>query len=171
MGGARGESNLTRIVVYSGDGARTLASGGTTVITELRRYRIRPDCLDSWLAFFREAARENERHGSRVEYAGVDTETSTFIWLRSFEDEAHRQTSKDAFYGSDWWTEREASVMSQVLGYDVTFLDAALVRTGGDLSAPAWPAAGDPAGSRADNPPAGWTTSTRRTFAPERGGR
>ena len=30
------------------------------MITELRRYRIKPDRLDSWLAFFAEAAAENE---------------------------------------------------------------------------------------------------------------
>ena len=62
------------------------------MITELRRYRIKPDRLDSWLTFFAEVIRESERHGIRVEYAGVDRETSTFFWLRSFADEADRET-------------------------------------------------------------------------------
>ena len=137
------------------------------MITELRRYRIRPGRMESWLAFFAEAARENERLGSRVEYAGVDTETSTFTWLRSYEDESDRCARKDAFYGSAWWTEREAFAMSHVLEYDVTFLDAVLIRDGGELTAQAWPAPGERAGSRADGPPAGWTTSTRRTFVAE----
>jgi hypothetical protein len=138
------------------------------VITELRRYRIKPDMLESWLAFFAEAARENGRHGIRVEYAGVDRETSTFIWLRSFEDEADRVARKDAFYGSDWWVERETFAMNHVLEYGVTFLDAAIVRAG-DAAAVTWPAAGEPAGSRGDGPPEGWITSTRRTFVRGRG--
>jgi len=134
------------------------------VITELRRYRIRPDRLDSWLAFFAEAARENERHGIRVEYAGVDRETSTFVWLRTFADEPDRVQRKDAFYGSDWWLERETFAMDHVLEYDVTFLDAALVREGGNLAAAPWPAPGDPAGSTPDDPPDGWLRSRRATF-------
>lgn len=42
------------------------------MITELRRYRIKPGCMESWLAFFAGAAREHVRLGIRVEYAGVD---------------------------------------------------------------------------------------------------
>jgi hypothetical protein len=141
--------------------------GGVVVITELRRYRIRPDLLDSWVAFFAEAAAQNERHGIRVEYAGVDRETSTFVWLRSFVDEADRKERKDAFYGSDWWLEHETHAMGHVLEYDVTFLDAMIVRDGSPTAAP-WPATGAPPGSNADGPPDGWTTSTRRTFVPER---
>ena len=136
------------------------------MITELRRYWIKPDRVESWLRFFREAAREQERRGIRVEYAGVDTETGTFTWLRSFADEAARQSQKDDFYGSDWWLRREAFAMSHVLEYDVTFLDAALVRDGADLTAQAWPAPGERAGSRGDSPPDGWTASTRRSFVP-----
>jgi hypothetical protein len=122
--------------------------------------------MDSWLAFFAEAARENERHGIRVEYAGVDRETGTFVWLRSFADEGERERQKGAFYGSSWWTEREAFAMDHVLEYAVTFLDAAIVRDGGELSTLAAPSGGELAGSRGDGPPDGWTTSTRRTFVP-----
>jgi hypothetical protein len=134
------------------------------MITELRRYRIKPDRLESWLAFFLEAAREHEPHGIRVEYAGVDRETSTFTWLRTFEDEADRVARKDAFYGADWWLDREAYAMDHVVEYDVTFLDAFAVREGGGVIAAPWPAAGDPAGSHADGPPDGWTRSSRATF-------
>ena len=56
------------------------------MITELRRYRIKPDRLESWLAFFLEAARQHEPHGIRVEYAGVDRETSTFTWKKASHD-------------------------------------------------------------------------------------
>jgi hypothetical protein len=134
------------------------------VITELRRYRIKPDRLDSWLAFFADVVRESKRRGIRVEYAGVDRETGTFVWLRSFVDEADREARKAAFYGSEWWTERETFAMDHVLEYEVTFLDAAIVRQDGEPTAVAWPASGEPAGSRGDSPPDGWASSTRRTF-------
>jgi hypothetical protein len=134
------------------------------MITELRRYRIKPDRLESWLAFFAEAARENARHGIGVEYAGVDRETSTLVWLRTFADEADRVQRKDAFYGSAWWLEREAFAMDHVLEYEVTFLDAVLVQEGGTLADTPWPAPGDPAGSTPDAPPDGWVRSPRATF-------
>ena len=134
------------------------------MITELRRYRIKPDRLESWLAFFLEAASQHDPHGIRVEYAGVDRETSTFTWLRTFVDEADRVARKDAYYGADWWLEREAYAMDHVLEYDVTFLDAFAIRVGDDVIAAPWPAAGEPAGSHADGPPDGWTRSTRATF-------
>src|SRR3954453_10783368 len=134
------------------------------MITELRRYRIKPGHLDAWIAFFFDAARQHEPHGIRVEYAGVDRETNTFTWLRSFADEADRVIRKDAFYGSDWWRDREASAMDHVVDYDVTFLDAALIRQGGDVAPAPWPASGDPAGSHADSPPDGWVRSSRATF-------
>lgn len=139
-----------------------------TMITELRRYRLKPDMVDSWLAFFQETLAPSDRHGIRVEYAGLDQETSTFVWLRSFADEADRQRRKDAFYGDDWWTAREEFAMSHVLEYDVTFLDAAVVRRGGDLRVERLPASGEAAGSRGDSPPDGWSASARCTFVPDR---
>ena len=137
------------------------------MISELRRYRIKPGRIESWLRFFAEAAAEQQRLGIRVEYVGVDTETNTFTWIRSFDDEASRRSLKDEFYGSAWWQERESVAMDHVLGYDVTFLDAALVRgERGELMAPPWPAPGAPAGSEGDEPPDGWTMSTNRAWVP-----
>src|SRR5512140_1497374 len=98
-----------------------------SMITELRRYRLKPDRVGSWLAFFNETLAHSERHGIRVEYAGLDAETSTFVWLRTFVDEADRVRRKDAFYGDAWWAEREAFAMDHVLEYEVTFLDATIV--------------------------------------------
>jgi hypothetical protein len=137
------------------------------MITELRRSRIKPGRMESWLTFFLEAARRHEPHGIRVEYAGVDRETNTFTWLRSFEDEAKRVARKDTFYGADWWLERESFAMDHVLEYDVTFLDAFAIRDGGAIIPAAWPAGGEPAGSRADGPPDGWVRSSRATFVPD----
>jgi len=102
----------------------------------------------------------------RVEYVGVDRETSTFVWLRSFADERDRVASKSAFYGSDWWREREAFAMDHVLEYEVTFLDAAIVREGGALVDLPFSAGGPPGGSSGDSPPDGWSSSTSRTFVP-----
>jgi hypothetical protein len=139
------------------------------VITELRRYRIAPGRLDSWVEFFSGAVKQHVERGMRVEYAGVDRETSTFVWMRSFADEADRMTSKDGFYGSEWWLEREAFAMDHVLEYEVTFLEATIVREGGRVvDMPVVDAAEEP-GSRSDSPPDGWQASTRRTFVPSRG--
>ena len=134
------------------------------MITELRRYRIKPERLDSWVAFFRDAARENEAGGSQVEFAGIDRETSTFVWLRTYADEGDRETRKAAFYGGDWWVGREAFAMDHVVEYDVTFLETVIHRGGGALEVVAWPPDGERPGNRADGPPDGWTASTRRTF-------
>jgi hypothetical protein len=137
------------------------------VITELRRYRIKPDKLASWVAFFEEAGRRNEAGGSHVEFAGVDPETSTFIWLRTYADEADREARKAAFYGGDWWTQQEAFAMDHVVEYDVVFLETTMHRDGGELVSVPWPVSGERAGSRPDGPPDGWTASTRRTFVRE----
>lgn len=134
------------------------------MITELRRYRLKTGRVESWLRFFEETLAQSERHGIRVEYAGLDAETNTFVWLRSFTDEADRVRRKDAFYGDAWWSEREAVAMDHVLDYEVTFLDAAIVREGGALVSQPVSAAGEAAGSRPDGPPDGWRPSTRRTF-------
>jgi hypothetical protein len=137
------------------------------MITELRRYRIKPGRMASWLAFFQEAASQHDPYGIRVEYAGIDPETNTFTWLRSFADETDRVARKDAFYGADWWLEREAFAMDHVLEYDVTFLDAAVIREGGTVTPVPWPANGERAGSHPDGPPDGWVGSSRATFVPE----
>lgn len=133
------------------------------MITELRRYRIKPGRMDSWRAFFEETCQESLRHGIRVEYAGVDVETNTFIWLRSFDDEADRVAKKAAFYGARWWLDREVGAMDHVVEYEVTFLDAAMVREGGGIVEVSWPAAGARAGSTVDDPPDGWVRSSRAT--------
>jgi hypothetical protein len=57
--------------------------------------------------------------------------------------------------------------MDHVVEYDVTFLEAALHRKGGRLVSVPWPVAGERPGSRADGPPDGWRSSTRRTFVRE----
>ena len=134
------------------------------MITELRRYRIKPGRMDSWRAFFEGAIREHGPHGIRVEYAGVDVETNTFVWLRSFDDEADRVAKKDAFYGSGWWLEREAAAMDHVLEYEVTFLHATTIREGGDITSTEWPAPGAVPGSSGDTPPDGWIRSPRAVF-------
>lgn len=139
------------------------------MITELRRYRLKPDSVASWLAFFEETLVESERHGIRVEYAGLDTETGTFVWLRSFDDEADRVSRKAAFYADGWWAEREAFAMEHIAEYDVTFLDAAVVRQGGELVTVTCPAPGEPAGRRGDSPPDGWSASRRATYLPNEG--
>jgi hypothetical protein len=136
------------------------------MITELRRYRVKPGRMASWLEFFAEAALRNDAGGARVEFAGVDRETGTFIWLRTYADEGDREARKADFYGGDWWGEREAFAMDHILEYEVTFLDATAHRDGGTLTFLAWPIEGERPGGRGDGPPEGWVASTRRTFVP-----
>lgn len=118
------------------------------MITELRRYRIKPDHLEDWVEFFREAGPRNEAGGSVVEFAGIDRETHPFIWLRTDADEADRETCKEAFYGADWWVARETATMDHVVEYDVTFLETVFRREGGTLTEVPWPVPGERAGSR-----------------------
>jgi hypothetical protein len=136
------------------------------MITELRRYRIKRDRMSWWIAFFEEAARRNEAGGSRIEFAGVDRDTSTFVWLRTYADEADRESRKATFYGADWWQENEATAMDNVLEYDVVFLDTVIRREGGAMTILPWSIDGERPGTRPDGPPDGWTVSTRRTFVP-----
>ena len=54
--------------------------------------------------------------------------------------------------------------MDHVLEYEVTFIDAAIVRSGDELLELALDMSSEPAGSRGDSPPDGWQASTRRTY-------
>jgi hypothetical protein len=140
------------------------------MITELRRYRIDPERLDSWLTFFEEAIHEHVRRGIRVEYAGLDRETSTLVWMRSFGSEAERAAQKDAYYGSDWWNDRESFAMGHVIEYEVTFLEALIVREGGDVIPATRHDPADRPGARRDGPPAGWEPSTSQRVVRSRPG-
>ncbi len=141
------------------------------MITELRRYRIKPGRMESWLAFFEEVVAESAVHGIRVEYAGVDPEDGTFVWLRSFDDETDRAGRKAAFYGSAWWHANEARAMSHVEAYQVTFLDAAWVREAGGPSRMQPSGWSGPMDETVDEPPSGWVRSTQVLVVPARPGR
>ena len=80
---------------------------------------------------------------------------------------ADRVRRKEAFYGSSWFLERESFAMGHVLEYDVTFLDATLIRDSGTLRSVSFGEDERP-GSRGDAPPDGWEASTRRTWVPSR---
>ena len=134
------------------------------MITELRYYRIKPERLDAWLAFFAEAARENERYGMPIEFAAVDRDTSTFIYARSFTDEAARQATKAPFYDGPWWLEREEFAMDHVIEYHVEFLDTAIVRRDAGLVDVPVDLAAERPGSRGDEPPTGWVAGAARTW-------
>ena len=131
------------------------------MITELRRYRLKPDRVDSWLAFFEEALRKHEDLAIRAEYGGLDRETSTFVWLRSFEDEEDRVRRKSEYYGTDWWNGIEAFAMSHVIEYEVQFLDAAFIQGPGVLERVALrDPATTPPGANVDGPATGYVRST-----------
>jgi hypothetical protein len=153
--------------IHATMGRSSTATEPPSMITELRRYRIAPGRMDTWLAFFGEVLIESKRHAIRVDYAGVDPETDTFVWLRTFDDEADRVARKRAFYASDWWVERETYAMAHVLEYDVTFLQTAVVREAGNAVPIARPTDGAMPGAEGDAPPDGWIRSRRATFVRE----
>ena len=96
------------------------------MITELRTYHIKRGHMAEWLERWAETAVKNVELGIRIEFAGVDPESQgTFIWARSFADEAERQRLSDALYGSDWWDAVGDEVMSHVVTYEVRLLRTA----------------------------------------------
>jgi hypothetical protein len=139
------------------------------MITELRYYRIKPEKLDSWVRFFAEAVRENERQGMPIEFAGVDRDTSTYVYARSFQDEAQRQAVKAGFYEGPWWLEHEDFAMDHVVEYRVEFLDTAIVRRESGLTEIPIDLASERPGSRGDDPPAGWVAWSGRTWSRSHG--
>jgi hypothetical protein len=102
------------------------------VITELRTYLIKRGHMEAWLERWAEAAEKNEELGIRIEFAGFDPESmGTFIWARSFENEAERQRLSNLLYGSDWWREVGDEVMSHVTTYEVRLLQTTFQREDG----------------------------------------
>jgi hypothetical protein len=96
------------------------------VITELRIYSIKRGHMAAWLERWAETAEKNVELGIRIEFAGVDPENQgTFIWARSFADEAERQRLSEVLYGSDWWQAEGDDVMSHVVTYEVRLLRTA----------------------------------------------
>ena len=98
----------------------------------------------------------------RVEYAGIDRETNSVVWLGLFADEPDRVARKGRLDGSEWWLEREAEIMDHVLEYEVTFLEAWRVHDGTVTAAP--PESGTARGrSSTGHPTAGRARCARRS--------
>ena len=75
------------------------------MIVEIRRYQIVPGKRDEFIAFFdAEVAPAMRAAGMNImgRYASLEDDT-TFVFLRSFADEAERAAQTEAFYGSPAW--------------------------------------------------------------------
>ncbi|MBL4758590.1 MAG: NIPSNAP family protein [Rhizobiales bacterium] len=72
---------------------------------ELRQYTIYPGKMDEWLAVMEdEIIPFNIAQGMVVtaSFRGEEDQ-SVYIWIRRFEDEAHREKLYEAVYESDHW--------------------------------------------------------------------
>jgi len=99
------------------------------MITGIRTYTIKRGMMPAWLELFAEAAQHNLDHGIRLEFAGVDPENmGTFIWLRTFRDDADRMDRETALYGSEWWQRVSDHVMGHVVNYEVRVVRTAFLR-------------------------------------------
>ena len=102
------------------------------MITELRTYWIKRGHMAAWLDCWAEAAEHNEALGIRIEFAGFERESmGTYVWARSFENEAERERLSNELYGSDWWKRVGDDVMSHVITYEVRILTTAFQRADG----------------------------------------
>lgn len=95
---------------------------------ELRTYSIRPGKMDEWLAFMeREIMPFIMSRGMTINASFRGNEDdSTYVWIRRFDDEAHRKLLYEAVYESDEWKndfspkvgtliDREKTVIRQLL--------------------------------------------------------
>ena len=77
------------------------------MLFELRQYHIRPGKMAAWLELMEgEIIPYQISKGVVVvgSFVGEDDD-SVYIWIRRFENEAHRQELYEAVYESDYWKE------------------------------------------------------------------
>ena len=96
------------------------------MIIEVRTYRIKPGHRAEFIRLFETRSVPAMReHGMHVIGPLLDVENpQRFVFLRSFPTLEDREPMKDAFYGSDLWTqELEAILMPLIDSYDVTLTE------------------------------------------------
>jgi hypothetical protein len=72
---------------------------------ELRQYPINPGKMDEWVAFMEGTIIPFQVSKGMVitgSYRGEEDD-SVYIWVRRFNDEAHREALYEAVYESDFW--------------------------------------------------------------------
>ncbi len=72
---------------------------------ELRTYSIRPGKMEEWLSFMERRIMPyiiSKGMTVNASFRG-DGDDSTYVWIRRFDDEAHRVALYEAVYESDEW--------------------------------------------------------------------
>lgn len=115
-------------------------------IVELRQYTLRPGRRDTLIDLFeREFLESQEATGMSVigQFRDFDA-PERFVWLRGFDDMAHRRASLEAFYGGPvWQAHRDAANATMIDSDDVLLLRPAAPACGFALDQ-AFPAPGEP---------------------------
>lgn len=98
----------------------------TTMIVEVRSYRIKPGHRAEFIRFFETRAIPALRaHGMKVVGPFLDVENpNKFVWLRLFPSLDERERRRNAFYeGPLWKNELEDIAMPLLESYDVTLCE------------------------------------------------
>jgi hypothetical protein len=77
------------------------------VLIELRQYRCHPGERDNWVKFMEEVIIPFQVQKGMVIVGSFvsEEEDDHYIWIRRFDDEAHRKALYAAVYESDTWTQ------------------------------------------------------------------
>lgn len=89
---------------------------------EIRQYYVYPGKMDDWIAFMEtEVAPFMTARGMVIPamFCGEDND-NLHIWIRRFDDEAHREQAYEAVYGSQDWQENYKPRVRQLVDVEKT---------------------------------------------------
>ena len=99
----------------------------SSVIIEMRTYKVKPDMRTEFLKIFEsKAVPEHQKIGMRILGPFLSVEdANTFFWMRAFPDLKSRERMRDEFYeGKLWKEELEEKLMPMIEKYDVVIVEA-----------------------------------------------
>lgn len=100
------------------------------MLFELRQYRVKPGQQEAWVKCMEEEIIPFQTKMGMVivgSFIGAEDD-STYVWIRRFDDEEHRQQCYQAVYESDYWKNEIAPKTGEMLdreGTSVTLLNPA----------------------------------------------
>ena len=105
-----------------------MTASTTTGLFELRFYTARPGKRDDLAAFIdRVVVPFNTDRGVQVIGSFIDAEhDDTYVWVRRFEDEAHRVRAYEAIYEDPTWVAEIAPVVTELMYRERSVITRAL---------------------------------------------
>ena len=84
---------------------------------ELRQYLVRPGQMTAWLEFMQDVIIPFQVSKGMVICGSFEGEEdkSVYVWIRRFENEEHRERLYAAVYESDYWKEKVAPNVGDLL--------------------------------------------------------